>query len=202
MKNDNLNPIEVFSMEEFLKESPNLYSHNVERHEDWNGNNEKEAQRIIDNSEYLGIFDYKGLKYKLYSKKEKEYIFYYLLHSEWLSLLFLHQVLPTKLINLNGIESVDIWQNHALRDFTSKLATYWVFNYILKNYNFIMSDKLHTPLGKHFWFKLLKESLEKKLNMVVYDIRENKHISLNNLDNFDDFYGNEGKGHFRFIIFK
>ena len=33
-----------------------------------------------------------------------------------------HQVSPTKLINLNGVESVDIWQNHILRDITKKIV--------------------------------------------------------------------------------
>lgn len=200
----NNSPQEIFNMEEFLKESPNLYTTNINRREDLDGNNEDKANKIIEKCKYLGQFNYyKGLKYRIYTEKENDDIFYYLLHETFPTLLFLHIIEEQNLLNLKGVESVDVWQNHALRDFTKNLSKEWIFNYILKNYDFIMSDKLHTPLGKSMWLKLIKEALdERKLKVVIHNIKENKYIKIDNVNNVEDFYGPKDKGHYRFIIFK
>ena len=65
-----------------------------------------------------------------------------------------------------------------------------------------MSDKIHTPLGKSFWIKLIKEAFERKLNVIVYNTNDNKYSNLINLDNIEDFYGIQNKSHYRFIILK
>ena len=203
MKSIKKHPVEIKNVEDFLKESPNLYSTNIDRREDWDGNNEDKANKIVERCKYLGQFNYyKGLKYRIYTEKENNNIFYYLLHETLPTLLFLHSIEEIKLLNLNGVESLDIWQNHVLRDFTKNLAKGWIFDYILKNYDFIMSDKLHTALGKSFWIKLLNEAFEKKLNVVVYNIKDDKYTKLDNTNNVENFYDNQSKGHYRFIILK
>lgn len=197
------NPPKEVSMEEFLKESPNLYSRNIERHEDWDGNNEKEVERIEKTCKNIGTFDFKGLKCKIYFNKENDNNFYYLIDEQHPTLLFLHEIKEKNMLQLNGVESLDIWQNHILRGITNKgISRYWIFNFILKNYDFVMSDKLHTPVGKHFWMKLLKESIEEYfLKSVVYNTKENKYTRLYKVDNIDDFYSKD-KDHLRFIIFR
>ena len=82
-------PRKVDSLEEFLKESPNLYSNNIKRQEDLNGNNEEETRKIIERSKYLEIFDYKGLKYRLYMELEGDCIYYYLIHADFDGLLLI-----------------------------------------------------------------------------------------------------------------
>lgn len=184
-------------MEEYgLVESPSIYRDLTLRHDDWFMNS-AEALKVETQGELLGIYKAGGLKFRLYQIKEGDTIFIDLLEEKFPTVCVMHSFSEIKLENLNGIENHSIWNSRAMRG----MARYWIFDYISKKYDFMISDKTHTPKGKIYWESLIVEAIDKKMKVGVIDIKNNNQFEeLNNTKELEQYCGDD-KGKYRLIIF-
>ncbi len=77
----------------------------------------------------------------------------------------------------------------------------FMFNYILKKYDGILSDDKHTEMGERYWKKLLQQAVENKYKIFV--IKNDEKIPLDKLTDIDNFYFDSTSGlEYRFLILK
>lgn len=66
-------------------------------------------------------------------------------------------------------------------DYKSQFST-WpnkiVFDYLIPKYQTITTDRLHTELGMKYWFKLIKRSLDKGLNVYYYNLHSHELMQV------------------------
>jgi hypothetical protein len=86
----------------------------------------------------------------------------------------------------NGIEELSIFNTMNFRG----LIHYLYVNYILKRYNYIMSDALHSTQAKRFWeglFFRLKNN--KNFKFYSFDLINKNKTVLTDINQFDEQYG-------------
>jgi hypothetical protein len=188
---------ETYDLEDIITESPSDVLSMLNRYEDDSHLNSKGAEDIEKNSKLIGNFEFANNKLRIYEFIENNIHYVNLLAEKHSYIALSHSFREINLNNKIGIESSDIWQEKTMKI----LARYWVFNYILKNYDFIMSDKSHTPKGKAFWKKLIDEALNNKMNVFVYNTKERNVVNITKINDINFYYG-EGNSLFRFIIEK
>ena len=149
------------------------------------------------NPKKLEEFPFYTKRYDLYQKIENDIIYYALIDQEYIILSY--DVRPITFKNLKGVESLSVVQSRiGDRSRWQFIAKHFVFNYLLKEYEFILSDKTHTSLGKTFWKGLMYESIC-KLNCYIYNPSDNNLSVLTDIGQFEKFYSKEYEN-FRFII--
>ena len=153
-----------------------------------------EATRVKNNDRLIGDYSYSSFVFDLYESSEDDLVFYNLIDKKHPFIYLHHSVEPTTLDNLNGVISRDIWNWKSVNG----LAWYWVFDYILSNCEFIISDEVHTSKGEKFWKQLLDDAASKKLKCGAIKMKTNEIVPI---DKFEDYY-NEDKRNYQFIIFK
>ena len=81
------------------------------------------------------------------------------------------------------------------------LCRQFIFDYILKKYDGLISDDAHTELGQKYWDKLLKQALS--LGYKIYVMYKDKKMPLSNDVDIDTYYSNSIKStEYRFLIEK
>lgn len=160
-----------------------------------------EAIKIEKIGDLLGIYKRGSFNFRLYKVIEDDIIFMDLLSEDFPSVYMNHSFSEIKLNGKSGIVNHNIWESRNMRG----LARHWVFDYIINEYDFMMSDKIHTPKGKIYWKKLIDEALNRKLKTGIINTNENnKFVSINNIEDIENYYGKygeEGYQHYRLIIF-
>lgn len=158
--------------------------------------NALEAKNIIQNDEFIGIYKFNSFNTNLFYSKEGNIIFYNLLQQDNNYILMHHSFEEISLNNKIGIVSLDIWNFKSAKG----LARYWIFDFILNKYDFIVSDNLHTPKGEEFWKKLINEALNDNYICGGINLNTNEFIRINSLNDVLQFYNN--KKQYRLIIYK
>ena len=177
-----------------IGESPVLYTSKVHRFDNDFMVNARLAREVEERGKNIGDFKIgNNIHYRVYKEKENNLIYYNLLEYNQLVLVMSHTIREVD----DGVESLDIWQSIRTRG----LARFWVFDFILKNYKFMMSDKLHTTRGKEFWKRLVDDSLDEKINVFVLNIKTKEKIPLTNFKEVDNYYGSN-MFEYRFVIEK
>ena len=179
-----------------LTESPVLYRDFPFSNDDWITNSESSI-KIEKKSKLLGIYNYGNFKFRIYEYLEDGDSFIDLMDENSPTVYMHHSYSEISIDNMNGIINHSIWNSRNMRG----LARDWVFNTILKKYEFIMSDGVHTPKGKLYWSKLFDEGLEQNYKCGTIDIKTNNFTLVNSIDNLDDAY-HDKKADIRLIIFR
>lgn len=202
MSNDYPDPYKFnykkYMMEEHgLTESPNKIHDYVLSYDDHHMNNAA-AIRVEEESEYMGIYKWMSINLRLYKKIEEDMIYIELLQEDQPFIYMIHSFSEIKLNGKNGIESHSIWNNRWARG----LARYWVFDYVSKNYEFMMSDKSHTNKGKTYWEQILRDGIDNNMKVGIIDVKNDYSFTpLNDVKALNDYYGDEGHGRYRLIIY-
>jgi len=188
----------IKEIKDFIKESPVVINRTVgDRYDDPVANKEIRQDFINLGGKKVGQFRFHNNVYDIYGKEEDNKIFFALLDEEYIMLSF--DVEPVKIKNLNGVSSLSVVQSRiGDRSVWQEIAKTFVFDYLLKNYDFILSDQTHTPLGKLFW----KGMISKKLNELycyAVDFNASQFLRLTNLNQFETYYTPE-YAKVRFII--
>jgi hypothetical protein len=177
-----------------LKESPDFYAATLHQFDNDLLTNAQIAIEVEEKSKHIGEFKAGNIKYRLYKEVDNKTICYSLLYIDQPVIALSHTV---KEID-RGIESIDIWNSI----WTKGLArVFWIPDYIFKHYKFMMSDKLHTKRGKEFWKSLVKESLDKKMDVFVFNTKTKEKTPLTSVDGIEKYYGSN-MFHCRFVISK
>ncbi len=178
---------------EILIESPARYTSTIHQFDHDLIVNSQIAIKVENNGKNIGDFKIgNNVRYRIFVQPiENGSICYSLLEPDQPVIVVSHTVKEFD----GGVESLDIWQSIRNRG----LARWWVFDYILKHYKFMVSDKLHTKYGEIFWKSLIGDSLEKKLKTFVVNTKTNEKLPISNISEVDKYYGNN-KFEFRFVI--
>lgn len=161
-------------------------------------NNSYEAIRVEENDKLVGKYNFINIQYRHYYSNENGIIFEHLLDIDRPIIYLAHSYEKTTLSNKNGIVNLSIWKSKHIRS----LAVYWAFDEILKKYDFIISDKAHTPRGETYWKTLTKEALSKNMVCAAIDTLQNNQIlPIKTIDEFTQYYG-DNKSKYRIVIFK
>lgn len=86
--------------------------------------------------------------------------------------------------------------------FANFLADYIVFEYYLKNFKFVASDVVHTPLGKNYWKNIIRDALGSKYKVFVIDLNFIEIATITNVDEIDQWYTKPGYSKCMFKISK
>ena len=185
--------------ENYIKESPQEIKNITvgERYDNPDINQYICQEYLKSNPERLGEFQFYTKRYELYQKTEENIIYYALIDGKYIILSY--DVRPLTIGNLKGVESLSVIQSRiGDRSSWQFIARHFVFGYILKEYDFILSDKKHTSLGKTFWKGLFIESLN-KFKCYVYNPKDNNLIVLTDVNQFETYYEKQYEN-FKFII--
>jgi hypothetical protein len=100
----------------------------------------------------------------------------------------------------NGIEILSVWND----PYDGKnLARQIIFDYFFQSYKYIMCGESHTEQGKQFWYKIIKQALQKNIKCFLVDLNKNTEIPIfSETEQIEyDIYGND-KGYLRLKITK
>lgn len=185
---------EMYNLENIVMESPVLYPGTLHKFDHDLIFNSQMAIKIEKKGKNIGNFKIgNNVSLRIFKEIEGDLVYYNLLYPDQPIIAVSHTV---REIN-GGVESLDIWQSIRTRG----LARFWVFDFILKNYKFMMSDKIHTVRGKEFWKRLVDDSLNEKINVFVLNIKTKEKIPLTNFKEVDNYYGSNAF-EYRFVIEK
>lgn len=187
---------DMYGLDDLKLESPQEVRSFLNRSENDLTINTEEAKKIEKEWTPTGIFKYKNNNLRIFEKKESSDIFMSLLAENQPYIILMHDFREFKLNNKIGISSLDIWSDRIR---AKELARYWIFNYILKKYDFIVSDRSHTSEGKSFWIKLIDESLKNNLYVFVYHYRTKELTQIRDKSEIENYYGTD-KSAYQFII--
>jgi hypothetical protein len=180
-----------------LTESPIMYRDYTIALDDWIANS-GEAVKIEKDSNLIGHHKYGSFTFRIYQKIEEDNIFINLMEEHEPTIHLYHSYSEIKLDHFNGIVNHSIWNSRNFRG----LARDWIFNNILKNYECVMSDGVHTPKGKWYWEKLFLEAFSKKFKCGIIDMKNNNQFTeIKSKEEVYQYYG-DGKANIRLIIFR
>ncbi len=183
---------EMYNLDDIIMESPVLYPGTLHKFDHDLIYNSQIAIKVEKNGKNIGNFKVgNNVNFRIFKEVEDDLVYYNLLYPDQPIIAVSHTVREID----GGIESLDIWQSIQTRG----LSRYWIFDFILKNYKFMMSDKIHTARGKEFWKRLIDDSLDKKLNVFVLNIKTKEKIPLTNFKEVDGYYGSD-MFEYRFVI--
>lgn len=154
--------------------------------------NSVEAVNVIQNDKLLGDYKYSSFTFNLYQSNDGDHTNYYLMETTHPFIYLYHSAIPTTLNGKCGIISDDIWEWKSIWG----LARYWIFDYILTKYDFIMSSTVHTTNGEKMWKQLIIEALSK--NMDCGAILNNNYEPFSSKTDLTKYYDSE----YKFIIYK
>lgn len=141
----------------------------------------KQSAKLIDTLGEFDIYEYfaGGYTINVLVKNDNSYAF------------FMYDVKD------NIVIEEKIWQDPICIGLCRK----FIFDFILKKYDGLLSDDAHTELGQKYWDKLLKQALNYGYKVFLVD--KDKKIKLDNDIKIDYYYGNSPKStDYRFLIEK
>jgi len=188
---------ETYGISDIVIESPSEIPDLFNKFDDDPVLNRREAEKIEKNDFFVGFFKNGKQRFKIYKSVEDSHIFLSVILDSQPFLILTHDIKEVKLNDKLGIESVGIWQHHHSGGF----ARYWMSEYILKHYDFIMSDKSHTKMGKEFWKKIIWQSLDDGHEPFVYDTKNNNYEKITIDSDITKYWGID-KSNYRLIIYK
>jgi hypothetical protein len=197
-----VNILKEIEMDEYfrtVKESPQEVAGRTvgDRYNAPDTNQYEREQFLKSGAKKIGEFQFYKYQYDIYEKKEGEYVYFGLLDDKYIILAY--DVRPITIKNLKGIESLNPIQSQiGDRSAWLHIANKFVFDFLLKHYDFIISDKVQTTSGKMFWQRMLSESIG-YLYCYAFDPNTNTLVVLSDLNNFDTYYNKKYK-EFRFIV--
>jgi len=151
------------------------------------GRNKVFTDNIIEKAKKIGRFE----DYQLYEYVVGDDIFNILEQSGYTYGFFQYRVIN------NIVNEVGIWQSPI----SLGLIRRFIFDYILKVYDGLLSDDAHTELGQKYWDKVLNRALS--LGYGVYVIENDKKISLSSNIDISKFYSKSSAGmNYKFLIQK
>jgi len=163
------------------------------------------AKNIEKKYKYLGSYIYLAQEFKLYKETNENIVSYALLinakdNNDYMGLIF--DLEEVTINNIKGLRSISVIRSRLV-DISNfhHLALDFLFKYLIKNFNFITSDWVHTFLGKRFWENIIDNGIEGGYYLYAYNSKNEDCILLNdkNNQNIDDFYEKDKK-EYRFII--
>ena len=180
-----------------LDESPSRYR-DLDIEEDDAILNSKSAVEVEKKDKFIENYKWESFTFRLFKIKQDDITFINLLDMKFPFIYMRHSFREIKINKLNGIENSNIWSWRTMRG----LARHWIFDKILKDYDFVLSDKVHTPKGEIFWKKLIGNAIDKRLKCNVFNPQTNKvEFDVNSEKELEKYYGVDKAG-YRFIIFK
>lgn len=100
-------------------------------------------------------------------------------------------------IKNNIVEIERVWQDATYTGLVRK----FIFEYLLKMFDGILSSDSHTELGQKYWDKLLKQALNKGFKIFV--VNKDEKIQLDNNFDINNYYSNSIKSmDYKFLIEK
>jgi len=178
---------------ETIDESPVSYPGLLRQCDDDLLVNTKVAIEVEKNAKQIDDFRIgNNVRYRVFKHEENGSVYYYLLDPNQPVLSLMHQI---REIN-KGVESLDIWCSRRNRYLA---RSFWIPDYIMKHYDFMISDKVHTKDGKRFWKAIMEDFLEKKLSVSVINTKTQEKTPITSVDDVETYYG-KNAFHYRFII--
>lgn len=175
--------------ENMVVESPNVIPTYESMMDSIQYNKEETRDTIIKYYDYAGNFGVSGNPLDIYKHEYDNIIEYYLVSSD--------KEFYTVAINRNEKISDGVIQFRLtwnLRGIGRGVFRSFFKNYLIKNYNRILSDENITKFSRNFWEEMVvdfNESDNKYHTVFIYDKSKKEDIEIkNNSDIPDDFYGN------------
>lgn len=141
----------------------------------------EKAQKLIKKSPPIHQMNIGGIDFGVYLEEGSNYNIYNFVSGEpELRSYFLLKDIGS------GVQSGGVWQRH--QDYG--LAREIVFDYILKEWDYFISDSMQYVQGEKFWRKLLERAEKENFKVAVIDKRNNEEINFNKLK-YDEYSGRD-----------
>jgi hypothetical protein len=151
------------------------------------GKNNSFTIGIKEKATLIGNFD----NYELYKYNSGNYIINVLVLKN-LTIAFVQYKIKNNIVEIERV-----WQDATYTGLVRK----FIFEYLLKMFDGILSSDSHTELGQKYWDKLLKQALNKGFKIFV--VNKDEKIQLDNNFDINNYYSNSIKSmDYKFLIEK
>jgi hypothetical protein len=170
-----------------ITESPFRTGRSFSEEMDDNAYNHTAAIEIIGNKTHIGDINVLGVDYSIYADKFENTINYFITKQPMVNVFFSFK------ISDGGVIMTGVWNRINAKGSAREL----IFNYYLKKYQFVISDKLQSTQGENYWKKLMIKAITNGYKVTVMTDKDEHDI-----DDVDKYWGNTAKFfNYRFKIY-
>jgi hypothetical protein len=164
------------------------------KEEDFNLNNDegnlkkykqltKKSKKLIENfEEGVNLWEFSS-EYAILDDNKKKILYYV-------------QYKLDNILKISSITQIKVWRRLGFPYNSRKersLASDIFFNHLLPKADMVVTDKLQTPQGKHFWADRIGDAFRKGLNVYAIDQNRKTITKMNDLNDTQKYWGKTKK---------